>query len=87
MAMAIPDEVVAEAWTRANGQCECTRITHSFHLPMGCKLTLQWSKRGVQGPDGWEAYPRRGVGLEGPTRMEACEILCWNCYRRTASVT
>ncbi len=74
--MAFSDEIIKQAWERANEQCECNKRTHRhFHTP--CCKPLVWSKRGVNGSGGWEA---RHVSFDGGDELANCEILCLDCY-------
>lgn len=76
--MAFPDSVVQQAWQRAGGRCECTRITHGHGAR--CNKQLVWANRGREGRGAWEAHHRR---KGGPDTLSNCEILCWDCHKRT----
>jgi len=43
--MAFSDEVVAQAWRRASGKCECRRTMHN-HSYVRCNKELVWENRG-----------------------------------------
>lgn len=74
--MAFSEEVVKEAWSRAGGQCECARRTHShFYIP--CGKQLDWKMRGKAGQGGWEAHQ---VFVSGGDGLKNCEIRCWSCH-------
>jgi len=76
--MAFPDSVVQQAWQRAGGRCECTRITHNHGVP--CNKQLVWDNRGREGRGAWEAHHRT---TGGPDTLSNCEILCWDCHKLT----
>jgi len=77
--MAFPDSVVEQAWKRAGGRCECTRVTHA-HGSTRCNKDLVWANRGREGRGAWEAHHRTAGG--GDT-LSNCMILCWDCHLRT----
>jgi len=78
--MAFSDEVVAQAWRRAGGKCECRRTTHG-HLYMRCNKELVWENRGrEEGRGAWEAHH---ISSTGGDTLSNCEILCWDCHQRT----
>jgi len=47
--MAFPYYVVEEAWERADGHCECERVTHRNHRGGSCGKRLVWRNRGREG--------------------------------------
>jgi hypothetical protein len=74
--VAFPKEVIAQAWERSGGQCECTKRTHRhFYTP--CGKSLRWNLRGEIGEGSWEA--RHVNMLDGDT-LANCEILCMECH-------
>jgi len=77
--MAFPDSVVAEAWKRSGGTCECKRGTHGHVGRCGVRLVAQ-----DRGSDrvlgGWEAHH---VTASGPDTASNCEILCQPCHKKT----
>lgn len=77
--MAFSDEVVASAWKRARGKCECTRIPHTNHYSR-CNKQLVWENRGREGRGAWEAHHRNSYGGDS---LSNCEILCWKCHKKT----
>ncbi len=77
--MAFSDEVVAQAWTRAGGKCECERTTHD-HGTIRCNKILIWDNRGREGGGAWEAHHINRYGLD---TLSNCQILCWNCHSLT----
>ncbi|MGD9116339.1 MAG: hypothetical protein PVJ61_04065 [Dehalococcoidia bacterium] len=72
--MAFSDEVLAQAWKRANGTCECARHNHG-HFAKCHKDLLRW-KRGQEGWGGWQA---RHINDPNDDSLSNCEILCWEC--------
>ncbi len=73
--MAFPENVVKQAWDRAEAQCECRRRAHPhFYLP--CGRSLVWDNRGKAGPGGWDTHP---VNSFGGDVLSNCEILCMDC--------
>ncbi len=68
----VPDDVLREAWLRAEAQCECQKATHG-HAGR-CSQVLIWDDRGETSKGGWEVRP-----LNDP-RKPPCEILCGACY-------
>ncbi len=77
--MSFSEEVIAQAWQRSGGQCECVRKTHShFYVPCGKQLV--WAERGKVGRGGWEA---RHMTTYGGDVLSNCEILCWDCHEST----
>ena len=77
--MAFSDSVVRDAWKRAGGRCECTRVRHA-HIGGRCNKQLSWNNRGRDGWGKWEAHHRLAVG---PDTLSNCEILCWDCHKAT----
>jgi hypothetical protein len=74
--MAFSEEVVKQAWDRAGGKCECSRITHGRDTR--CNQVLGWEHRG-QGCEGaWEAHH---ITFAGGDVIDNCEILCRSCRR------
>jgi hypothetical protein len=78
--MAFSEEVIKQAWDRAGGKCECTRITHG--IGTRCDGTLTWHNRGKGGPGAWEAHHKT---FSGGDELFNCEILCWGCHRMAFS--
>ncbi len=78
--MAFSDDVVARAWRRAGGKCECRRRTHD-HRYVRCNKELVWANRGREGRGKWEAHH---LSSSGGDTFSNCEILCWEpCHRLT----
>lgn len=78
--MAFSDEVVAQAWRRAGGKCECRRTRHN-HSYVRCNKQLVWENRGRgEGRGAWEAHH---ISSTGGDTLSNYEILCWDCHQRT----
>ena len=78
-----PEEIVKEAFKRANSRCQCERENHG-HGSFTCYRQILWTHRGNRTErSGWEAHyfvsPEKG----GKPSVENCEILCWDCYSKT----
>ena len=67
----VPEEMVRDAWLRAEAQCECRKEAHG--RPGRCNQFLIWAERGGTTRGAWEARHR-----DDP-RLPACEILCAAC--------
>jgi len=78
--MAFSEDVVRQAWNRANGHCECMRSScgHSGR----CNKALVWEQRGKETPNGWEAHH---ISAGGSDTLSNCEILCQSCHKNTPS--
>lgn len=82
--MAFSDSVVAQAWNRAGGKCECCRVTHGHGIP--CEKQLVWKNRGKDGERGaWEAHHKISVASGGTDTLPNCEIICVACHKGTGS--
>ena len=78
--MAFSDEIIAAAWKRSGGKCECRRKLHN-HPYTRCSKSLVWGNQGREGRGAWEAHHVSNTGGDGPSN---CEILCWEpCHRLT----
>jgi len=78
--MAFSDETIEDAWRRAEGKCECRRSSHdhSYHR---CDKWLVREDRGREtGTGAWEAHH---VSISGGDTFSNCEILCWDCHKKT----
>ena len=78
------EEVVKQAFTRANARCQCEREDHG-HGSFTCFRQIIWENRGNKTErSGWESRffvsPEEG----GKPTVENCEILCYDCYSKTA---
>ena len=77
--MSFPESVVRQAWNSAGGRCECTRENHGHYGRCGKQLV--WENRGREtGRGDWEAHHRVAGG---PDVASNCEILCWDCHKKT----
>jgi hypothetical protein len=74
--MAFSEDVVREAWERADEQCECNRRNHR-HFRTPCGKPLVRSRRGTEETGGWEA---NHYAPDGGDSLSNCEILCMDCY-------
>jgi len=77
--MGFSEEVVARAWRRSGGYCECRRRTHG-HYYVRCNKELVRKNRGRGGRGCWEAHH---ISISGGDGLSNCEILCWDCHSRT----
>ena len=77
--MAFPEDVVEQAWKRAGVKCECRRWTHN-HSVVRCNQELVFVNRGQERQGRWEAHR---INRKGDDTLSNCEILCWDCYKRT----
>jgi hypothetical protein len=74
--MAIPDDIMKQAWERASGQCECIKRTHQhFYIP--CAKPLVWENRGKKGWGGWDI---KKVDENEPDTVKNVEVLCSTCH-------
>ncbi len=74
------DQIINQAWDRAGGRCECTRIRcrHSGR----CNKKLLFNSRGAETEYGWEAHH---INSNGDDSLSNCEILCQECHKNTQS--
>ncbi len=79
--MSFPENIVMQAWQRAGGRCECRRSNHD-HYYARCNKELVWENRGREGRGAWEAHH---INSYGGDSLSNCEILCWDCHKRTGS--
>lgn len=75
--MPFPEDVVQQAWLRADSRCECGRANHP-HGRRRCNKTLVEINKGREGEGAWDAH-RRSAGGSGT--LNNCEILCWECHQ------
>lgn len=80
MAKPFPDTVVALAWLRSGGRCECGRTSHAHRG--SCKTQLNKGSRGKESSMGWEAHH---INSNGDGVLSNCEILCQDCHKNTRS--
>jgi len=77
--MAFSEETIMEAWKRAKGRCECTRLSHGHTIP--CNKELVWENHGREtGRGAWEVHH---IVSGGGDTLSNCQILCWDCHKRT----
>ena len=80
--MGFTPDVVETAFQRARKSCECNRSTHN-HSGTRCNKTLIWEQRGREDTHAWEAHHRVSQQVGGGDTLSNCEILCWNCHKKT----
>ncbi len=80
--MAFSEQTVEQAWKSAGAKCECRRKYHD-HSYGRCGKELARSNRGREGRGAWEAHHISSSGGDG---LSNCEILCWDCHKRTGSL-
>jgi hypothetical protein len=81
--MPFSDETVQKAWCDAKGKCECRRSSHD-HPFAGCNRELVWENRGRDIERGaWEAHHMTRVMDGREDELSNCEILCWECHKKT----
>jgi hypothetical protein len=73
--VSFPALVVAEAWKRSGGRCECTRESHQ-HQGGRCARNLIWTMQGAEGGPGWTAARKTSWGTDV---LGNCEIRCTAC--------
>lgn len=81
--MAFSSTVIAAAWQRSGGRCECCRSTcgHGYYR---CNKLLSWNARGNDyAPGGWEAHHKTAATKGGSDTLSNCEILCISCHKNT----
>ena len=78
-----PEEVVKQAFARANARCQCEREGHA-HSTFTCFKQIEWKNRenGTE-RNGWEAQYIVSPEEGGKPTVENCEMLCWDCYTKT----
>lgn len=81
MSTPFSEDVVAAAFRRSGGRCECTRSTCGTHFGR-CSNLLDWRLRGRETSGGWEAHH---IVAGGPSTLSNCEILCIRCHKNTGS--
>ncbi len=75
------DEVIENAWTRAQGRCECAERSHPH--PSRCGKPLDWAQRGCAGrAAAWEALQAGPKNLGGWQAVHQTRILCCECYEQ-----
>ncbi len=79
--MAFSSDVINQAWQRSGGKCECRRTSHG-HSYVRCNKELVFDNRGREGRGAWEAHH---VNSNGSDTLSNCEIICWDCHKKTGS--
>ena len=75
------DEVVENAWTRAQGRCEST--APSGPLSRRCGQPLDWAQRGkATHRAAWQALQTGPKTLGGWQAVPQTRIVCWACYAK-----
>jgi hypothetical protein len=79
----IPEEVVKQAFAKANARCQCEREGYA-HSTFACFKQIEW-KNGGNGMERseWEAHYIVSPEEGGKPTVKNCEILCWDCYTKT----
>ena len=78
-----PEDVVKQAFSRANSRCQCEREGHA-HSTFTCFKQIIWEHKGNKVErSGWEAHYIVSPEEGGKLTVENCEILCWDCYTKT----
>lgn len=77
------EEVLKQAFLRANARCQCEREGHG-HGSFTCFRQILWENRANKSErSGWEAGFFVSSEEGGKPIVENCEILCWECYSKT----
>ena len=80
--MEFSDEVLKQAFIRAEGKCECVKGTHK-HPKLSCGHSLSFEKRGMQGDkDCWDAVQKKHTDHGGDFSLNNCQIICCECKSR-----
>jgi len=78
-----PEDVVKQAFSRANMRCQCERGDHG-HGNFTCFKQIIWEhRRNKTERSGWEANYFVNPEKSGKLTVENCEVLCWDCYTKT----
>ena len=72
--MAFSEDVIAQAWRRARGHCECDQSSHTHEPP--CGRVIVWNFRGRNATDAWEADHVSGED----DALVNCQLRCWPCH-------
>ena len=75
--MAFSETTKQAAFTRAGGQCECSRFSCSVHTSLRCSTKLTTGR--------WHAHHRTAVASGGSDSLSNCEALCIPCHEQTAT--
>lgn len=83
--MAFSESTILAAWKRADGKCECGRVSCG-HGYARCNKQLSWNARGNDyASGGWEAHHKTAVASGGSDSLSNCEILCMACHKNTST--
>lgn len=66
---------IEQAWIRAEGKCECRRLSHG-HDKARCGRHLTLSNRDGADRGAWAAHH---INPDGGENLSNCEILCREC--------
>ena len=75
--MKLSHKTIVEAWTRAEGKCECTIESHGHEGR--CNKPLTYTYPDSYGNGIWQANRIFSAELDLPNN---CEILCTECYSK-----
>ena len=70
--MAFSQETKNDAWSRAGGQCECTRAFCPDHIGRCPRLLIAGE---------WDANHVRAQAADGGDSLSNCEALCVPCHK------
>jgi hypothetical protein len=74
---AVDETMMAAAWTRSEGRCECRSLAHGHDLR--CNRALVWPNRNrALGRGAWRLLVRAGGGSGGPH----VDAVCAHCAAR-----
>ena len=76
--MTLSRRTIEKAWDQSGQQCECTRNDHGHEGR--CRRAVVWENRCRDGTGGWEQRYKHPDGGDVPGN---CQILCYDCYRKT----
>ncbi|MBU1356613.1 MAG: hypothetical protein KJ620_08605 [Candidatus Edwardsbacteria bacterium] len=79
--MLFSEQTLKQAWQRAGGKCESTRIIGGEKVP--CCRDLHWEKHGqLHEAEGWLGHHRVKL-VNGIIDVAAnCDIICRECHHR-----
>ncbi len=78
-----PEEVVKQAFLRANARCQCERDDNAHGIFTCFKQIILENRGNSTERSGWEANYFMSPEKGGKPTVENCEILCWDCYTKT----
>ena len=71
--MSFSDSIIAQAWKRSDGRCECKRTSHGHGFR--CNRILSRYARGIETKNGWEAHHVTAVAAEGKNCVFKLKIM------------